>query len=103
MTKVCFKRDGNRYEVRATGHATGSDAVCAAVSAIMYALAGWLINADDGGKAYDVLIDMSSGRAKLGWRGGAEADAVYNMVVIGLAQIAQSYPDYIQIDNKQTE
>ena len=103
MTKVCFKRDGNRYEVRATGHATGSDAVCAAVSAIMYALAGWLINADDGGKAYDVLIDMSSGRAMLGWRGGAEADAVYNMVVIGLAQIAQSYPDYIQIDDKQSK
>lgn len=77
--------------------------MCAAVSAIMYALAGWLINADDGGKAYDVLIDMSSGRAKLGWRGGAEADAVYNMVVIGLAQIAKGYPDYIHIDDKQSK
>lgn len=77
--------------------------MCAAVSAIMYALAGWLINADGGGKAYDVLIEMSSGRAELGWRGGAEADAVYRMVVIGLAQIAKSYPDYIQIDDKQSK
>ena len=45
MTKVYAERDGNRCILSAQGHAIGSEQVCAAVSGLLYALAGYLTNA----------------------------------------------------------
>ena len=47
MTKVRWRtEDDGTCEILATGHATGSEQVCAGISAIIYSLAGWLKNSD---------------------------------------------------------
>ena len=45
MTQVYAERDGQRCILSAQGHATGSVEACAAVSGILYALAGYVTNA----------------------------------------------------------
>ena len=45
MTKVRAMRRGDHYAVHARGHATGSPQVCAAISGLLYALAGYARNA----------------------------------------------------------
>ena len=94
MTKVLTKSTNGRYYIKARGHATGSPIVCAGVSAIIYALAGYLEN--NGGIRCEE-ITLSDGVAELEFYGGDDAEAVYMMAVIGLAQIEEHYPEYIEI------
>ena len=42
MTHVHLEQKGDRYRVRCIGHATGSPETCAAVSCLIYTLAGWV-------------------------------------------------------------
>ncbi len=97
MTKIKFKQRGNKYTVEAKGHATGSEIACAGVSAVMYALAGYLINAERAGKVYDVSGHLKPADAVQEWCGGEAAEAAYEMATIGLMQIAESYPQYVKI------
>lgn len=97
MTSVTFEHKCAEYKISAKEHATGSEAACAAVSGLMYALAGYLINAEREGIVQDVRGHLSPGDAVQQWCGGSEAEAVYDLVVIGLMQIARSYPQYVEI------
>jgi uncharacterized protein YsxB (DUF464 family) len=79
---------------------TSGTAVCAAVSGILYALAGWLLNqlSDEGRPGFSVQeFQLDSGDAALSWSGGAEAGAAFELTVIGLEQIAAKYPDRLEI------
>lgn len=98
MTQVCAQRSGNRCILSAKGHATGSVEVCAAVSAILYALAGYLANAvheryiefyEHRMEEADVMFDFS---------GDECTAAAFEMAAIGLAQIAKAHPEYIVVE-----
>ena len=94
MTRACINIDADRFLLTMDGHATGSETVCAACSAVVYALAGYLANA---GEHVTELREntLESGRACLICRGDACVEAAYRMAGIGLAQIAKQYPDYV--------
>lgn len=101
MTTVHAERSGHRCTLSAKGHATGSEQVCAAVSGILYALAGYLANAireryiefyDDHMEPGDVLLDFN---------GDGGTTAAFTMAVIGLQQIEQSCPDFIRVDYRE--
>lgn len=97
MTRVYAKRDGNRYTIYANGHATGSPEVCAAISGLLYALAGYVRNASGGSTlAYDERLE--SGNVQLHFRGGEGAGGAFDMAVIGLKQIEAKYPELVSVE-----
>ena len=87
-------RDGvHRIECR--GHATGSEKVCAAISALMYALVGYLVNRDNA-VIHDKILD--SGYNRVVFEG---FDDAFEVVRIGLLQVAHTYPEYLKITEKE--
>ena len=101
MTQVYAERSGNRCILSAQGHATGSVEVCAAVSGILYALAGYLTNAvreryiefyENRMEDADVLLDFN---------GDDCTAAAFEMAVIGLAQVGQQYPEFLQVEYRE--
>lgn len=93
MVKAVFEKDGDRYSLTMDGHATGSKEVCAASTAVVTALAGYLANAP---VALEVA-DMESGHAKIVCRGGRLVREAFKMAEIGLLQIEQGHGDYIKV------
>lgn len=78
-----------------TGHATGSEKVCAAVSGILYALAGYLSNA----KGVDIqTMRMEDAHVCLRWTGGKKDLAALQMACIGLMQVEKAHPEYIKTE-----
>lgn len=99
MTEVKCEKLRDMYTVRAKGHATGSPEVCAAVSGLLYALAGYVEN-----NRHALMYErwsMDSGDVDVTFRGGERAEAVYQMTLIGLLQIEKSYPEYIHVEREE--
>lgn len=97
MIRVNYLREGNHHKLSVKGHAGyashGNDIVCAGVSAISYALLGYLnqagcdiseARADSG----DLLIDAAGGEMTAG---------AFDMAMIGYLQIARKYPQYAEV------
>lgn len=78
-----------------TGHATGSEKVCAAVSGILYALGGYLNNAKGVGIQ---TMRMDDAHVCLKWTGGKKDLAALQMACIGLMQIEKAHPEYIKTE-----
>lgn len=103
MTKINILRRidipgrGNVWTLRASGHATGSDAACTAVSAMLYSLAGYLVNAKEHGRAECLHHEMGGGEALLSYAGDDRMSEVFRAITIGLLQISQAMPDYVQV------
>lgn len=99
MTRVRVWRDQARgcYALAAHGHAdyrAGGDIVCAAVSAIVYALAGALSNIPHAALRYR----DEAGRFTLYCESGDKAACgAVLMAEIGLRQIAAAYPDNVTV------
>ena len=93
MTTVTYGCTGNRYKVKCSGHTTGSEKACAGVSAIVYALAGYLLNTKD--VITTEKSSLASGEAEIVFVGGTEAQTAYEMAVIGLMQLAQTFPEFV--------
>lgn len=103
MTKVYIEADGNRRILSAKGHATGSVECCAAISGILYALAGYLSNVEfqeriewhsrhikDGDVYFDVYV-------------GEKADVAFEVAACGLLQIQKTYPQFIQVEIRESD
>lgn len=99
MTKVYARKHDGSYLLTAKGHATGSSEVCAAVSGLLYALAGYLQNRPDA--VQDVHIKLESADAEIRFRGGEAAEAVFLTTVIGLAQLEAAKPEFVSVDFKE--
>ena len=99
MTKVYARKHGGSYLLTAKGHAAGSTEVCAAVSGLLYALAGYLANCGD--VVQDVHVKLESADAELRFCGSDEAEAVFTLTVVGLMQIEAGNPDFITVDFKE--
>lgn len=97
MIDVYAEKDGDLFTLAVRGHATGSEEVCAGVSAIVYALAGWAENYAEA----DVRTELESGDALVTFRGGSEAEAAFDMAVIGLQQIEAGHGRYICVRNAE--
>ena len=97
MTEVCIHIDKGGYLLRADGHATGKPNVCAAISGIVYALAGYLENAEGHARARVTEFTPGRGYAYLYCRGDMCAEAAYRMAAIGLLQIAEKYPRHLDV------
>ena len=73
--------------------------VCAGVSAIVYALAGWLANF--GTPEQDTVI-LDSGKAFFSVDSSKEGvQAAFDLAVIGLLQIAKAHPDHLKVDSEK--
>lgn len=98
MTVVSLEssESGSRgiYSVKASGHATGSTEVCAAVSVLMTTLAGYVKNF-----ASPIDIRLASADSAVIFTGGEDAKAAYNMAKIGFLQLENSYGSYIRVKN----
>ena len=91
MTEIWISLAGNTHILSAEGHAEQYPQVCAGVSALLYALSGFLQNAGKRVKALDELT-LKPGSACLRCRGDRSVTAAYEMTALGLLQIAKVYP-----------
>lgn len=85
MTKVFIAQDGDELVLTAEGHATGRSDVCAGVSAIVYALAGYALNES----AKPPMLRLVSGDAYIRCKASANLRAAFEMASIGFKQIAE--------------
>ncbi len=91
MIRVRFDRTDAACRLTLRGHATGDPAVCAAASALVFALAGY-IRDRGGGEA-----ELDSGRARVDCGRDSGADGAFAAVLSGLEQLQNSYPQLIQV------
>jgi uncharacterized protein YsxB (DUF464 family) len=100
MVSVTFSSDDGRYKLRLDGHAgynPGNDIVCAAVSSIIFALEGWLANSREH-IAQIFTMRCRPGDVEIDVSGDDTLRPAFEMAYIGLAQIAETYPDNVIID-----
>ena len=87
----------NHYRLEVNNHASSTE-ICAAVSALVYALAGAVINNDEVITHYETL---EPGHAVVDYGvnagHGTRADEDMRCVLIGLMQVQKAYPDEIVI------
>ncbi|PWL46839.1 MAG: hypothetical protein DBY45_01850 [Clostridiales bacterium] len=100
MTKVFAEERESCFTLILYGHATGSEKVCAAISSIVYALAGYLKNVEDERGEKPPVIQLKSGFSSFRFS-GKEAKSAYDMAVIGLMQLEKQYPEFIQFEKNK--
>ena len=95
-----YERDGESHNLSVNGHAgyahKGQDIVCAGVSAIVYALIGWLENNSE--NANFASIDESGGEVIISCEGDDNVATAFYMAAIGIEQIQNTYPAHVVID-----
>lgn len=100
MVRVRYTVDETTHTLSVVGHANygeyGKDIVCAGVSSLVQALIGWCEENYDTVNA--ISIDTQAGEVIISCDGGKDVAAVFYMTSIGLEQIANTYPDHVQID-----
>ncbi len=100
MIYASYTVNDNTHNLTVSGHANyadkGKDIVCAGVSAIVQALIGWIEEHSE--YADKVIIDELRGEVLIDCTGGEDVAAVFLMAAIGLEQIANTYPDNVNID-----
>ena len=70
--------------------------MCAGASALVQALIGWV---DDSYCVVDCISrDDVNNEVIVSCRGGHDVEAAFSMTYIGLEQIAESYPNHLQVD-----
>ncbi len=95
MTLIRLEKQGRRMRVSACGHAVGSPAACAGVSALLCALCGYL-RQEETAKLHRCRLE--SGDALLEFSGGERASAAFELTAVGLRQIAIGYPACVRIE-----
>ena len=86
MTRAYFEKDGNHYTVDIRDHAS-DDESCAAISGLVYALVGYLHNSDN---IQTIHERVQPGNVHIEFIGEEQAEAVFELTYIGIAQIGES-------------
>ncbi|NCB63297.1 MAG: ribosomal-processing cysteine protease Prp [Clostridia bacterium] len=82
------------------GHADyspGNDIVCAGCSAVWYSLLGWTANMPE---HVTVMDQQTGGEGNFNYiraTGDESFEAAFDMALIGLAQLAQKYPENVKV------
>lgn len=99
MVRAIYTVEDATHTLSVLGHANygeyGKDIVCAGVSALVQALIGWI--EENHYKAECISVDTKAGEVIISCDGGEDIAAVFHMTAIGLAQIADCYPDHVHI------
>lgn len=98
MTRVYVEMAGGRYALTAKGHAAGSEQGCAFISGILYALAGYLVNAEADGYARVDSVRLNPGDVNIQAQGGMHVGTAFKMAVIGLRQLEKQHPELVRIE-----
>lgn len=100
MIRVYYARDGNAHELSIDGHADyaerGQDIVCAGVSALAQALLGWL----DQCSQYVTELQgpvVQQGRLWVNCRGNKKVTIAFQVMLMGMKQIADAYPNHVEL------
>lgn len=93
MSDIYIEADGDRYTVDARGHAATVQ-LCAAISALLYTLLGWLKNADG---VSIVTERMEPGNARIEWRGGDGSRTALEVIACGFLNIEAGAKDYVRV------
>lgn len=97
MIRISYVSAGNRHRLVIEGHAMsdehGKDIVCAGVSAISFALMGYIRSTD----AEIAEISFCSGNVNLDCSGDERIQAAFDMAMTGYANIANHYPRNVVI------
>ena len=100
MVNAKYTVEDNTHTLVVLGHANydeyGKDIVCAGISSLVQALIGWI--EENSYKANCISVSPKEGEVIISCEGGEDIAALFHMVSIGLGQIADVYPDHIQID-----
>lgn len=87
--------EGTHMMVRAEGHATGSEACCAGISTLLYALAGFLKN-DERAEIYETTLEEA--KANIVFTGAKWAKGALEMTKIGFLQLEKAYPECMKVE-----
>lgn len=97
MIRVNYLREEDTHKLSVQGHAGyathGDDIVCAGVSAISYALLGFL---HDAGCSIE-KAQTASGEMIIECERDCEIDPGFDMAMIGYLQIAKKYPQHVDV------
>ena len=100
MINATYRTEEDTHSLVVSGHAgyadKGRDIVCAGASALVQALIGWIENCPC--EVECISVDHNIGEVIISCRGGEDVAAVFTMTAIGLEQIANTYPDYVEIN-----
>ena len=99
MTKIEITKADPRYSILFDGHATGSAEVCAGISALMYSLEGYLRNHEQDLFLHSAKID-DPGWGYISFELEDPSNFIrgaFDLVMVGLMQIAASYPDFCEV------
>lgn len=97
MTQAYIEIDGGQCLLALRDHATGSESVCAGVSALAFALAGYLANAEEHlEEVYTNTVER--GKVCIHCKGDAFVEEAFRLTAVGLLQIEAKEPDYIRVD-----
>ncbi len=93
MTRIRLEKRGSAYRVKLDGHATGSEIVCAGISAIASTLIGYL----DHINAKIIKFDEWDGYLDVTFK-GRRARVIFDIISCGLYLMARDYPEYCCIE-----
>lgn len=82
------------------GHADynpGNDIVCAGCSAVWYSFLGWIANMPEHVKVLDEQNESERNFHYVRATGDASFEAAFDMALIGLAQLAEKYPENVKV------
>lgn len=104
MISVCFSWNENGYHARSEGHADydpGHDPVCAAVSAIMFGLAGSLKTLTQGGDSC-LRWSVEQGIIQISFYPSSQdedtARLLFLSAAVGITQVQMSHPDNVRVE-----
>ena len=96
MIRINYCREGDRHRLAVDGHAgqapRGHDIVCAGVSAISFALIGYLQQRET-----EAQISGGAGSLAIDCRGDERAASAFDMALCGWLQIAANYPHHVEV------
>ena len=99
MTQITVQQEKDVVTLLFQGHAgredPGNNIVCAAISSIVQALAGFLLNYAGPQNVY--ANERTSGRAKFYFRLTQITEPAFLLCPIGLKQIARDYPEEVKL------
>ena len=104
MIKIRYYRENHRVEI--VGHACcgelGHDTVCAAVSALAYTLAEFVLHLHSAGQSSGKCVKLKVGNARIGCRPRREFSApvtlVFDALCGGFELIAREHPEAVSYE-----